>query len=170
MNLNYDTVFEIGLRQIGHPFSYAPNRPSDRDLIVCKPHGSLNLVSDGHGGAFGEPDLVYFLPPAGLQRFAGLVPPRLDKRYDQHPIAKAILAGAVDRRPTTLTFWGIGLTESDGDLLSLYRGWASAAHSVEVINPDPEVAANARTLFSCPVRAYANLDTWDAATAQGDQA
>jgi len=163
LNLNYDTVFEIALQQLGRPFSYAPSRPNAGDLIVCKPHGSLNLVSNARGFKFGQPDLVYFLPPPGFQSFSGLVPPRLEKRYDQHPIAGAILTGAAERRPTGLTFWGIGLTESDHDLLSLYRAWASQARFVDVINPDPAVAATAKDLFPCPVRAYATLDAWDAA-------
>ena len=160
LNLNYDTVFEVGLSQVGHTFTYAPNRAGPDDLIVCKPHGSLNLVSNAEGFMFGEPDLVYFLPPPGFRSFSGLVPPRLNKHYAQHPIAEAILAGAASRRPDSLALWGVGITESDSDLLELYRGWAAGASVVEVINPDPSVAEKARRMFSCPVREFVQLEDW----------
>ena len=44
LNLNYDTVFELALMQSGQPFVYSPNTPRQRDILVCKPHGSLNLA------------------------------------------------------------------------------------------------------------------------------
>jgi hypothetical protein len=164
LNLNYDTVFEIGLGQLGRAFAYAPNRAAPGDLIVCKPHGSLNMVSNDHGFMFGDPTLVYFIPPPGFLSFSGLVPPRLGKHYAEHPIAEAILAGAAARRPKSLTFWGIGLTDSDTDLLDLYQGWASSAAVIEVINPAPEVACKARTLFTPPVVSFRSVEEWLAAS------
>lgn len=164
LNLNYDTVFEIGLSQVGQTFAYAPDQAGPTDLVVCKPHGSLNLVSNDEGFMFGAPDLVYFLPPPGFRSFSGLVPPRLNKHYVQHPIAEAILEGAASRRPHSLALWGVGLTDSDSDLLDLYRGWADHASLVEVINPDLSVAAKARRLFPCPVREFARLEDWLAIT------
>jgi hypothetical protein len=46
LNLNYDTVFEIALNQLVRPFVYAPNQPKEDELVVCKPHGSMNLVTN----------------------------------------------------------------------------------------------------------------------------
>ena len=56
LNLNYDTVFELALQQIAQPFVYAPSQPKENELLVCKPHGSINLVVNDRGFAFGQPD------------------------------------------------------------------------------------------------------------------
>jgi hypothetical protein len=46
--------------------------------------------------------------------------PRLNKTYDQHPIAKVILDAACNRHPRHIAMWGVGLTDSDADLIDLY--------------------------------------------------
>jgi len=53
LNLNYDTVFEIALTQLGRPFKYAPNAVQPNEVLVCKPHGSLNMVLNDQVFTFG---------------------------------------------------------------------------------------------------------------------
>jgi hypothetical protein len=160
LNLNYDTTFEVALSQLKRSFVYSPNEPNDGDLIVCKPHGSLNMVSSNKSFAFGQPEWLGMPEPKGFKSYSGLIPPRLSKRYDQHWMAKAILASARNRRPTALTMWGIGLTESDQDLLALYARWAQSAGSIEVINPSIDVAKKAQTIFECETHHFPSVEDW----------
>ncbi|MET4315896.1 hypothetical protein [Bradyrhizobium sp. RT4b] len=162
LNLNYDTVFEIALNQLARPFVYAPNQPKQDELIVCKPHGSINLVTDDTGFAFGQPDWWGIPEPQGYRSFSGFVPPRLNKRYDQHPIAKMILDSARNRHPRHIAMWGVGLTDSDADLIDLYSAWVRRAESVDIINPSFEVAEKARKIFGRPVHHFADVAHWNA--------
>lgn len=57
-------------------------------------------------------------------------------------------------------FWGVGLTESDCDLLDLYQHWSRFASSAEVINPDNSVADKVSKILNLPVSYYAKLDEW----------
>jgi len=84
LNLNYDTTFEIALEQLRKPFAYAPNSPEQSELVVCKPHGSLNMVSNNYKFSFGQPTWLGTPEKPGFKSFSGLIPPRLNKRYDQH--------------------------------------------------------------------------------------
>jgi hypothetical protein len=164
LNLNYDTIFEIALAQLQTPFVYAPSAPKPEDLTVCKPHGSINLVSNERGFKFGEPDWWGPGAPAGYRCFSGFVPPRLNKTYEQHPIAKAILSAARDRRPNHVAMWGVGLTDSDVDLIALYSAWVKRANSVDIINPSAEVAEKAGRVLNRPVRHFANVQQSIAST------
>jgi hypothetical protein len=80
LNLNYDTVFEMALNQMARPFTYAPNRPKGDELIVCKPHGSINLVTNQTAFTFGQPEWWGTPEPQGFVSFSGFVPPRLNKK------------------------------------------------------------------------------------------
>jgi hypothetical protein len=160
LNLNYDTVFEIALEQLGRPFVYSPNKPAANELIVCKPHGSLNLVTNEAGFTFGQPDWLGMPEPQGFHSFQGFVPPRLNKSYAQHPIAKIMLDSIRGRHPKQLAMWGVGLTDSDADLLALYTAWAKRSGSVDIINPSHEVAERAEQLFKCSVRHFSDLSDW----------
>ena len=162
LNLNYDTVFEIALNQIARPFVYAPNQPKENELLVCKPHGSINLVTNDTGFKFGQPEWWGTPEPARFRSFSGFVPPRLNKRYAQHPIAKVILNAARNRHPRQVAMWGVGLTDSDADLIDLYSAWVIRAGSVDIINPAFEVAEKARTIFGQPVRHFVDVAQWDA--------
>lgn len=162
LNLNYDTVFEMALGQIACPFAYAPNQPKENELLVCKPHGSINLVVDDTRFFFGQPEWWGTPEPQGLRSFAGFVPPRLNKKYAQHPTAKIILDAARNRHPRHIAMWGVGLTDSDADLIELYSAWVRRAGSVDVINPALEVAEKARKIFDRPVRHFADVAQWNA--------
>jgi hypothetical protein len=78
LNLNYDTVFEIALGQIARPFAYAPNQPKEDELLLCKPHGSINLVTNDTAFTFGQPEWWGLPEPQGYRSFSGFVPPRLN--------------------------------------------------------------------------------------------
>ena len=170
LNLNYDTVFELALIQSGRPFTYSPQPIPSGHLAVCKPHGSLNLMTNNTHLQFGSPQWLGIMgpPPPGFRSFSGLVPPRMNKNYAQHPVSKAILAPVRNRRPKTIIMWGIGLTESDADLISLYSRWARKAEVIDVINPDSEIAKRAAKLFRCEVRHFRDVSHWKDNGQEGD--
>ncbi len=161
LNLNYDTVFELALRQMNRSFTYCPNVPKSDEMLVCKPHGSLNMVSNEEHFTFGQPEWLGMPQPQGYQSYSGLIPPRMNKNYSQHPIAHMILEPVIARAPEQLTIWGVGLTESDVDLTNLYRAWASHARQIEVINPLREVADRVRALTSCDVLYFSSVIEWE---------
>ena len=150
LSLNYDTVFEIALEQLGASFTYGPK--GEGTIRIAKPHGSLNLVQLDGGYSFGAAHWLGTPEPADGRSFQGFVPPRLNKTYAQHPFAKQIMDSMRGRRPNQLIFWGIGLTESDADLLALYRAWANRAQEVVVVNPDHTAAERIGRLLSCNPR------------------
>jgi hypothetical protein len=88
------------------------------------------------------------------------VPPRFNKKYAQHPIARIIIDGIVSFRPDIVTFWGVGLTDSDADLLDVYRKWIASTSVIEVINPDAAVTDRAMRIFKMDVRHYSTLEEW----------
>jgi hypothetical protein len=160
LNLNYDTTFELALEQLACPFVYAPNKANREQLLVCKPHGSLNMVVNERSFTFGQPGWLGLPQPNGYRSFSGLMPPRLKKQYAQHPIAKMIVDSVRHRHPSQVVMWGVGLTESDTDLAALYSSWIGSTGSVEVINPSEEVATKAGTLFGCGVRHFTDANDW----------
>jgi len=163
LDLNYDTLFEIGATQAGRKLVFIPNKPTDDALLVAKPHGSLNMVVNiqKKSFVFGGLDWPGSPQPAdGSTNFQGFIPPRQDKSYSEHPWAKLILDPVQDLKPRVVTFWGVGFANSDVDLMSLYEKWCSAAEKIEVINPDPKVAANVWALFHGEVSHFADVDRW----------
>jgi hypothetical protein len=89
LNLNYDVLFDIALRQHGFSLTYAPNRTDRSSLLVCKPHGSFNLYVNTRREifAFGDPlDLTSGVrtpdDEEGVwENEPGYVPPRFGKDY-----------------------------------------------------------------------------------------
>ena len=160
LNLNYDTVFELALTQSGRQFAYSPNTPSESQLLVCKPHGSLNMVVNSTSFAFGQPEWLGMPEPAGFRSYSGLIPPRFNKTYKQHPIAQMILSPAFSRSPDLIVMWGVGLPSSDVDLLELYSSWATHSDELHIVNPSADVARRARDLFSCAVRHFRSVPDW----------
>lgn len=162
INLNYDTVFEIALEQCAIPFQYSPQTRDYKSIYICKPHGSLNLVvqEDGSGFSFGQPMWLGTPEPPGGFSFQGIIPPRFAKSYEQNKISSMILDTLRHNKPRKITMWGIGLTESDVDLLSLYYAWTKRGASVEVINPDTSVAIKIQELLGCRVEHYMDHSEW----------
>ena len=161
LNLNYDTVFELALERIGLDFSYSPNQPVTNGILVCKPHGSLNMVMNDKVFTFGQPSWLGMPQPPGYRSYSGIIPPRLNKDYSQHPVAKMILAPVHDLKPQTILIWGIGLANSDVDLINLYRSWAESADRIDIINPAADTAERARNLFRCEVRHFVSPSEWE---------
>ncbi|WP_431322548.1 hypothetical protein [Rhizobium sp. YTU87027] len=162
LSLNYDTLVEIGLQQNETNFTYLPNVTPAMNIPVCKPHGSLNMAFDENGFSFGDPRNLFPLFQTGDPRlpYVGLIPPRLNKTYEQTPMARKMLLPVESRAPQSIVMWGIGMTESDIDLNEIYRGWAKKAEFVDVINPDPKVAPLIETVIGLPVRRFAAADEW----------
>lgn len=163
VNLNYDTIFEIGAAQVGHQLVFLPNAANSQKLTICKPHGSFNLVINETEERFcfgqlnwpGTPQ-----PSDGSKNYVGFIPPRLNKSYRQHWVSSMILEPARVFAPQNLTFWGVGLTESDTDLLELYKKWASTARRIEFINPSMEAANHARGLLRKEIEHYLEISDW----------
>ncbi|EJJ27323.1 hypothetical protein [Rhizobium sp. CF142] len=162
LSLNYDTLIEAGLMQNGSDFTYLPNPTDPAQIPVCKPHGSLNMAFDENGFSFGDPGNLFpmFVTGDGRSAYIGLIPPRLNKTYEQTPMARMILASVKKRQPRSIVMWGIGMTESDVDLNEIYRGWAESAEYVDVINPDPKVGPLIAKVIGIPVRCFASAEEW----------
>ena len=162
LNLNYDPMFEIAAIQQGHQLTYAPHQFSGKGLFVAKPHGAFNLLADEKNFRFAHPDCIG-ATPSGADNFRShraIVPPRFNKQYAQHPIARIIINGIVNFHPDTVTYWGVGLTDSDADLLDVYRKWMYSTSIVEVINPDAAVADRALKILKKDIRHYSTLEEW----------
>jgi hypothetical protein len=59
-----------------------------------------------------------------------------------------------------VTFWGVGFTDSDIDLLALYREATGGAERVEFINPSTAAYENAARLLSVSARHFIALESW----------
>jgi hypothetical protein len=165
LDLNYDTLFEIGAVQAGHKLAFIPNKPAANTLLVAKPHGSINMVVNAQRSsfAFGALDWPGSPQPAGgSANFLGFIPPRQYKSYSEHPWAKMILDPIQDMKPRVVTFWGIGFTNSDVELMLLYETWCTTAEKIEVINPDSNIAESVRNHLGDDVSHFADADTWKA--------
>lgn len=162
LNLNYDTLFELALKQSKTQFAYSPNQIRPSEITICKPHGSLSLAVYEHPArfAFSEPDWLGVPAPPGCISFSGLLPPRFNKSYAHLPIAKTILAPLTGAQPDILSFWGVGFTSSDVSLLEAYRNWARTCEAIEIINPDANVAKTAEDLLYSSTTHYPDVQSW----------
>ena len=167
LNLNYDIAFDLALKQAGKSATYSPE-VRNGTINVMKPHGSFNFYVNSKNGNcfFEEPDKIpgsIGIPdPAGGIFFTqhGFIPPRLNKSYAQHPTAEIILSTGRPFLPRVVTFWGVGLTDSDVDLLAVYREAVTDARVVEFINPSVEAYENAKRLLEIPITYFDSLDRW----------
>lgn len=162
LDLNYDTLFEIGATQAGKNIVFLPNEPLPTDVRIAKPHGSFNLVvRAGKSFTFGGLDWPGNPQPGdGSRNYVGFVPPRLNKKFSDHPVARTVVETIRGLRPTSLTFWGIGFTISDADLSKLYEDWSSVARTIEVINPDKSIATRLEGVLGKPVIHYSDVEDW----------
>jgi len=167
LSLNYDIAFDLALQQAHKYFTYAPEERRDA-IIVYKPHGSFNLFCNRKTGDcfFGNPS-----EPRGSVAIrdkrggiwspaSAIVPPRLGKNYAQHPAAGMILDGLADFVPNVVTFWGVGLTDSDVDLLEIFRETSKKSSRVEFINPDVKAFERAGKLLGTSILHFPSLDDW----------
>lgn len=162
VNLNYDTVFEMGIEAGGKKISYLPNIDADH-VLVAKPHGSVNLLVNEKQQSFyfGQPQIHgTSVPTADDSLAASILPPRLHKHYSQHPIARTILDASQRFAPEELIFWGVGFTKSDLDLNALYFRFAQSSNFVTVINPDKYTAVAASEITRRATLYFPSLDSW----------
>lgn len=162
LNLNYDTLFEIAAIQGGRQITYVPNEFKGEGLLIAKPHGSLNLLADEKTFWFANPNCIGALPSSAdnFRNHRAIVPPRFNKTYAQHDIARTIFEGIVNLRPDTMTFWGVGLTDSDVDLVGIYKAWVASACALEVIDIDAAVAGKAKKIFGAGVQYFPSIEEW----------
>jgi hypothetical protein len=170
INLNYDTAFDIALQQARKFILYSPAEDAEA-VIVYKPHGSFNLYANRESGDFffsnpckprGSPDVED--GSGGIWSLsAAIIAPRLHKGYKAHPIAQYILSHLADHHPSVVTFWGVGLADSDGDLLDIYMPACASAQRVEFVNPDAAAYDRALRLLGVPIIQHKDLDSWEAA-------
>jgi hypothetical protein len=71
-----------------------------------------------------------------------------------------ILEGLRDFKPPVVTLWGVGLTDSDLDLLEIYRMATHGAGRIEFINPTREAFERAQRLLERSAEHYSSLDAW----------
>ncbi|AXA41108.1 hypothetical protein [Rhizobium leguminosarum] len=161
-SLNYDTLIELGLTQNGTPFTYLPNELSVGSIPVCKPHGSLNMAFGDNWFSFGDPTNLWPMFPTGDdgRAYVGLIPPRMNKSYQQVPMAKMILSSVENREPSSIVMWGIGMTGSDIDLNAIYKSWAASSEFVDIINPDPTIAPKVAEMLGIPTRQFEAAEIW----------
>ncbi len=163
LNLNYDTIFDISIWRKKYPkICYLPNDINKDDIIIAKPHGSLNLLVDldQQGFAFGNPQNTGATPPKNAGFHYGFLPPRLNKHFAQHEIAETIIQAIPELHPTTLTFWGVGLTTSDIDLVNLFTRWVPRVKAVEAINPSAVDVARVAKLLGTEISRFESVDRW----------
>jgi hypothetical protein len=163
LNLNYDTIFEIGAEQAGHKLVFLPKETTKDSLAISKPHGSMNLMvnSKEQKFCFVRPLFAGSIQPAdGSTNFSGFMPPRFNKRYSEHRVAEMIIEATKVIEPHRVIFWGVGLTDSDQDLLDLYRRWCHEADQIDFINPSDHDAQRAATLLDVKICHYRNVEDW----------
>jgi len=167
INLNYDIAFDLALKQAGIPFCYAPEQ-RDNCVLVLKPHGSINCYVNHLSGDFYFEDPDKISGSVGrrekggtFQPYGTIIPPQLNKTYEQHPFARMILKTKRPFTPEIVTFWGVGLTSSDVDLLNIYREATRKTKEIEFINPSDEVCMVAEKLLYRKVHHFRSLEEWE---------
>lgn len=163
VNLNYDTLFEIGLNQAGKHLTFSPNKPTRDSILIAKPHGSINMIINKSLSAFAFGDLNWPgspQPSDGSANYIGFVPPRLNKNFKDHPISTEILRPIRENAPSTVTFWGIGCTNSDVDLDSIFEQWCRAAKQIEIVNPDGAIFLEFTKRYGMKTRHFDNVQAW----------
>lgn len=162
LNLNYETLFEIAATQRGLKLTYVPNQFSGKGILIAKPHGSINLLADDKKFWFAQPDCIGAAPFSAdnYRNHRAIVPPRFNKTYAQHEITRVIFENIVSLRPDIITFWGVGLADSDIDLIDIYRKWMTSALVIEVINKDPVVTDKVKRIFKRNAQYCSTLEEW----------
>ena len=160
LNFNYDTIFECAARNAGHTLTFVPNSADPQSLLISKPHGSFNLFVGSKGFSFREPLFAGTVQPPDARNFIGFLPPRLNKNFSQHPVAKRIVDATSFIAPERIIFWGVGFTESDADLVALLSQWCRQAEAVEFINPSEEDVTRAQDLLKTRGKRFENSQEW----------
>lgn len=165
VNLNYDTVFEQAVNQLDSQFTYCPDMDAAK-IMICKPHGSLNMfinssaTSSATAFIFGKPEYLGSGATQGWYNYLALVPPRSNKTYEQNPISKILIDQIKCFSPEEISFWGVGFTESDVDLIELFKRWSVSQPTINVVNPDYRVCQKMEKILDCKTIHYNSVDSW----------
>jgi len=161
--LNYDLIFDVALRNAGRVAAYSPNITSPGMVWVFKPHGSFHLAvsEEKRTACFGQVEFMGDVQPSdGARTFLGFVPPRINKTFVEHPVARAIIAPLLLYEPDIVSFWGVGSPASDVDLFEMYRHMCAKASRVEYINPSEADAKRFEMLMRRQVEHIPTADQW----------
>lgn len=163
ISLNYDTIFETGLKRKNKKFKYLMEGSTRRDyssILVSKIHGSLNLIFEKN--RYGFSDLNYYgcFQTQEQKLFINIFPPREEKSYQQHPWANFNFNNLIKLKPHILTFWGVGFTESDYDLTRLYEHYMAHSKKIEIINPENSLKGSKLNYNNSKVIHHKTLDDW----------
>lgn len=138
LNLNYETVFEIGATNAGKTLHFLPWDKTEPSITVAKPHGSFHFFEDENGLKQARPYFVGTLSSiAGdnARNYKTFIPPRTNKNFQQHQLSRAIIKRLNFDYPRNVILWGIGFTKSDIDLYELYKKWFKSAEKISFITP-----------------------------------
>jgi hypothetical protein len=163
LNLNYDLIFDVALKNVDKEAVYSPNaRQADR-IWAFKPHGSFHLAVDEKKQSFyfGQVEFIGDTQPAdGSRTYLGFVPPRTAKNFSQHPTAQMIIAPLLTLKPDVISFWGIGSPASDIDLFDTYKKLCSGASEIEYINPSHGDAGRFEKLLDKKIIHFETVGQW----------
>lgn len=182
LSLNYDTLLEIGARQLDYNLIYAPDLPknciplNEKSLYLIKPHGSFNMH-------YNESENKLYFDSVGLNINGfpnsahgsireAIIPPRKGKEFTQHEFAKIIIDSIAFKSPRIVTFWGTSWPESDADITNIYKKWIKKAECVEVIGgglkPNGEIVGvdvvdkilKCKKQKKCFVKVFKDIEDW----------
>ena len=163
LNLNYDLIFDVALKNAGKRSAYSPHERPDDGVWIFKPHGSFHMAVDEEKQSFwfGQVEFIGDVQPQGGDKtFLSFVPPRKSKSFDQHPVAAAIVGPLMEMKPDVVTYWGVGTPESDRDLLELYKKFCGEGIRVEFVNPSQGDAAKMEAQLGRPITHYIDASAW----------
>jgi len=76
------------------------------------------------------------------------------------PIAMRIFQAIRDYRPESVTFWGVGFTNSDADLTEAYKRWCRSASKISLIHPSPTTeVADAEQILKRSIQHFCQQQT-----------
>jgi hypothetical protein len=78
LNLNYDLIFDVALKNIGRNTVYSPHARPEEGIWAFKPHGSFHLVVNEKKNAFyfyfGQVKFIGDIQPSDGTTFSSFVP------------------------------------------------------------------------------------------------
>jgi hypothetical protein len=163
LNLNYDLIFDVALKNVGKEAVYSPNARQPDRILAFKPHGSFHLAVDEKKQSlhFGQVEFIGDMQPAdGSRTYLGFIPPRIEKNLSQHPAAQMIMAPLLKLKPDVVSFWGIGSPTSDVDLFDMYKTLCSNTAEIEYINPSVDDARRFEKLLNKEIVHFNTAEQW----------
>jgi hypothetical protein len=163
LNLNYDLIFDVALKNAGKEAVYSPNARQPGRIWAFKPHGSFHLAVNEEKKSFYFSQVEFMgsaQPSDGARTYLGFIPPRFKKSFSQHPHAEMIIAPLLKFKPDIISFWGVGSPESDADLFEVYNSLCSTASRIEYVNPSEEDALRFEMLLGRKITHLKSVGQW----------